>query len=186
MSPCRKHGRLWQPAGSLELLWRALALSHTLASLVVHISERTGGPCRVPPAHVERTLDGKASPLCPCWLLLFCHSPRATLTMWQQPCPTLGALGPHSPPQGQDIDPLLHLQQPLRVSGQCHSMAVGSQEQRGQGSLGALPSSTAPPSRPCSPQDPMAPADRLSPLQVCVPWEEDVTFPVGEEQGQSD
>lgn len=31
-----------------------------------------------------------------------------------------------------------------------------------------------------SPQDPVAPADGLSPLQVCVPWEEDVTFPVGE------
>lgn len=28
----------------------------------------------------------------------------------------------------------------------------------------------------------MAPADGLSPLQVCVPWEEDVTFPVEEEQ----
>lgn len=100
--------------------------------------------------------------------------------MWQQPHPW--STGPHSPPQGQDVDPLLHLQQPLRVSGQCHSMAVGSQEAGGSGQPGLGPS---PPPRPSltarSPQDPVAPADGLSPLQVCVPWEEDVTFPVGEE-----
>lgn len=40
------------------------------------------------------------------------------------------------------------------------------------------------PHAPHSPQDPVAPADGLSPLQVRVPWEEDITFPVGEDERQ--
>jgi hypothetical protein len=36
----------------------------------------------------------------------------------------------------------------------------------------------------CSPQDPVAPEDGLSPLQVCVPWEENIAFPAGEEMEQ--
>lgn len=52
-------------------------------------------------------------------------------------------------------------------------------------SSGPLPNKAPPPSAPhSSPQDPVAPADGLSSLQVCVPWEEDITFPVvGEEAG---
>lgn len=46
---------------------------------------------------------------------------------------------------------------------------------------GLLPTAPAPHD---SPQDPVAPADGLSSLQVCVPWEEDITLPVvGEEAG---
>jgi hypothetical protein len=58
-----------------------------------------------------------------------CQPPRAMLTMFQHPLPHqgAGALRPCSPPQGQDVDPLLDLQQPLRVSGQCHGIAGGSQ-----------------------------------------------------------
>lgn len=131
-------GYLAGSQGPLRELWPC---SGTLSSVAVHPSGRTGCPCKTPPACAGRTLDGKARPLGPCWLLS-CQSPGATLTI-RHPVPALGAPGPHSPPQGQDVDPLLHLQQPLGVPGQGHGVAVGGRAGEGQGGQGA-----SPPSRP--------------------------------------